>query len=173
MPEILQAFSIERRLYTPEGIPWALLLAESNIARLRDRYKLKAFQQEVTPAGLVARLVGVGGEFVSGPGTQAVQQLAIEPTTVQVHVTGDSEDADAFLSDLGKVLYEIDPLGNFSKAKEVARTYQTMAVVRLSVPFDALLSAKVLRFLEESVKPVLAVPRGQPEISLERLSWSV
>lgn len=173
MPEILHMVTIERRLYRPDAIPWSFLLAETNLQRLRERFKFKALGQELGPAGAIARMTGTAGEFSTAGTLQVVEQLVLEPTVLHVQITGGSDVADSFLADLTGVLCEMGNSQNIAQARELTRTYQTVAIAKLRIPFDALLSERVLAYLTEEVKPRVVLPNGQPEIILERLSWSV
>src|SRR5712692_7311558 len=128
MPEVLQMFTISRRLYSPDAIPWALLLMESNVQRLRERYKFKALTQELGPNGLVARVSGATGEFSTENGLQVIQQLIVEPTVLHAQTSGGSDVADRFVSDLIEGLCDIASTRTLADTQEVARTYQTVAI---------------------------------------------
>lgn len=173
MAEILQLFTIQRRLYPPDAIPWAFLLAESNLQRLRERYKLKALGQEVGPAGAIAGLTGTGGEFSAASGSQIIEQLILQPTVIHFQISGGSEVADEFANHLIQVLSEIGNNKNILQMPETTRTYQTVAIAKLRLPSERLFSEKLREFLTEVVRPKVVLPGGHPEILLERLSWTV
>jgi len=173
MPEILQTFTIERRLYPPDAIPWAVLLTESNVQRLRERYKFNVLTQDLGPNAAVARLVGTTGEFSALNGRQVVQQLVIEPTVLQAQTSGGSDVADGFIADLVEALCEIGNNRMLAETPEVARTYQTIAIAKLSLPFESLVSEKLRTYLDTDVKPKVKLPNSEPEIRLQNLSWSV
>lgn len=173
MAEILQLFTIQRRLYSPDAIPWAVLLAESNLQRLRERYKLKTLGQEVGPAGAIAGLTGTGGEFSASSGLQAIEQLILQPAVIHVQISGDSDVADEFVNHLIQLLCEIGNNKNILQTQETTRTYQTVAIAKLRIPFHRLFSEQLREFLTEVVRPKVVLPAGDPEILLERLSWAV
>jgi len=173
MAEILQLFTIERRLYPPDAIPWAFLLTESNLQRLRERYKLKTLGQEVGPAGAIAGLTGTGGEFSAASGLQVIEQLILQPTVIHVQISGGSDIADEFVTHLVQVLCEIGNNNNILQVQETTRTYQTVAIAKLRLPSECLFSEKIREFLTEVVRPKVVLPGGQPDIVLERLSWAV
>ena len=173
MPEILQTFTIERRLYPPDAIAWAVLLTESNVQRLRERYKFNVLTQDLGPNAAVARLVGTTGEFSALNGRQVVQQLVIEPTVLQAQTSGGSDVADGFIADLVEALCEIGNNRMLAETPEVARTYQTIAIAKLSMPFELLVSEKLRTYLDTDVKPKVKLRNGEPEIRLQNLSWSV
>jgi hypothetical protein len=173
MSDVLQIFTIKRLLYPPDAIPWALLQAESNLQRLRERYKFKLFTQELGPNGPTARLNGANGEFSTKKGLQAIQQLIVEPTVLQAQISGGSDVADAFLGDLIEALSEIGNSRILVETLETTHTYQTIAIVRLRLPFERLLSERLHGYLSEEMKPKLVLPDGEPEIVLQNLSWTV
>jgi hypothetical protein len=173
MPEVLQIFTILRRLYSPDVIPWALLLIESNVQRIRDRYKFKLLTQEVGVNGVVARLSGATGEFSTTSGLQVIQQLIVEPTVLHLQISGGSDVADRFANDLVESLSEITNTRIFAEAPEITRTYQTIAIAKLRLPVGLLFSDGLRTYLNEDVKPKLMLPEGEPEIRLQSLSWAV
>jgi hypothetical protein len=173
MPEILQVFTIERRLYGEEAIPWTYLLLPSNLQSLRDRYKFGQIGQQSGPGTTPGQVVATGGEFRVGEAAQALEQLVIEPAAIQFQISTDSKGADALFSDLGEFLRQVDPNKNFADSKERARTYQTVAVARLAVGFASIFSDAFLRYLERAVAPRVRLPDSEVDLGLERLSWGV
>ena len=173
MPDVLQIFTVERRLYPPDAIPWALLLIESNVQRLRERYKFKLLTQELGPNAVVARLSGASGEFSTSNGLQVIQQLIVEPTVLHAQISGGSDVADGFVGDLIEALSEIGNSRIFTETPEITRTYQTIAIAKLRLPFELLFSDRLRTYLHEDVKPKLVLPEGEPEIRLQSLSWGV
>jgi len=173
VPEVLQTFTIKRRLYPPDAIPWALLLIESNVQRLRERYKFKLLTQELDPNGVVARLSGASGEFSTSNGLQAIQQLIIEPAVLHAQISGGSDVADGFVGDLVEALSEIGNSRILPETPEITSTYQTIAIAKLRLPSELLFSEKLRTYLNEDVKPKLVLPDGEPEIRLQSLSWGV
>lgn len=172
MPEILQVFTIERRLFAPEVIPWPYLITQSNQQRLRERYKFSEVVQAVDPQGN-PQIVATVGEFSAGGLVQAIEQFTLGPIAIQFQISADSDKADQFFDDLKTLLTEIDPRARFGEGRERAKTYQTIAIVKLSVPFDALLSEGLQRYISEVASPRLDLPDAKAEVILEHLSWSV
>lgn len=171
MAEVLRTVSIERRLFGPDVIPWTALLTESALERLRERYKLRILVQEQSPQAAAIRLVAGAGAFVLNGAAQTIEHLILEPALAHVQVVGTSEVADSFMEDLGTFLAELEPESDFSR--ELTRTYQTIATVKLRVPFDALFSTKLNDYMRTVVTPALNLNQAQAEVKLEHLSWSV
>jgi hypothetical protein len=173
MPEILRVFTIARFLFGPDTIPWSYVLLESNMERLRERYRLKPFAQVADAQGNVALVASGAGEFVSGESRQAIEQLSLEPTALQFQISATSKEADSFLGDLSLFLRDIDPNARFDLSRQYTRTYQSIAIVRLDVAYEELLSPRLRRFLENTAPSALALPDAPADISLQHLSWAV
>jgi hypothetical protein len=173
MPEIIQIFTIERHLYGPDAVPYTQIRLPTNIQRLRERYKFSQANEASDPMGNVLRLICSLGEFRIDDVPRAVEQLLIEPNVVQFQINVSSDRSHLFLADLAEFLVEIDSTKGFSNAREYAKTYQTVAIVKMSVPFEDLLSTCLRDFLADRVVPALSLPNSKAEVSLERLGWSV
>jgi len=175
MAELIQVATIVRKLFLPDVVPWPSLLAESNLAKLRLRYKFNDLSAQVgdPAAGGLLQVASSRGEFVTGGIPQLVEHFAVQPTFLQFQINGDSEQADKFAADVGSFFLEIDPHKNYDDAKELTRTYQTIAVVKLSVSFDAIFSDRFNRYLTEEVRSHLAPPNTDIEIRLQNVRWTV
>src|SRR6266403_1179909 len=143
MAEILQVHTIQRRLFQPDAIPWPYLLTETNLEKIRSRYH---FKQSVVPAvstdpsGASSQLLFPRGEFTVDGTSLLLEQVTVDRVAVQAQLSADSHKSDEFFEDLKALFLEIDPNKNYSEGKELARTYQTVAVAKLSIAFDALFS---------------------------------
>jgi hypothetical protein len=173
MPEFLQTFTIERRLYTRQAVPWTYLILPSNLQRLRERYKFAALQHQADAVGAGEKIQGTVGEFKIGDALQALEGFIIEPDVVQVQISVPSTESTSFFEDLGAFFADIDPRKGFSEEKLRTKTYQTIAIVRLSVPFENLLSPSLRGWLGDAAAPKLSLPNAEAVISLEHLSWRV
>jgi hypothetical protein len=175
MAEFIQTATIARRLFLPDAIPWSSLLAESNLEKLRSRYKLSEvipqFQDPAT--GIQPQVFSLRGEFVASGKTLLIQQLLIQPTVVQFQIDGNSDEADVFMLDLGILFVEIDPNKRYSDTSELTRTYQTIAVVKLSVPVSALFSDRFSHFLTDVVTPRLTPQNTEIDVRLLAVRWTV
>jgi hypothetical protein len=177
MAEILQVHTIQRRLFQPDVIPWPYLLTETNLEKIRSRYH---FMQSVAPAiptdpsvASSQQLLFPRGEFTADGTSLLLEQVTIDPVAVQAQLSADSHKSDEFFEDLKALFLEIDPNKNYSEAKELARTYQTVAVAKLSIAFDALFSDSLRKFLTESVAPRLKLENSEVRLSLQHLVWAV
>ncbi len=173
MAEIAQVFTIARCLYSPDSVPWAQLLLPTNIGQLTERYRFNGVRQmEAVGGGGTVQLICTGGQFSSSGTMQAVQQLIIEANVAQCQVAGNTEDAEAFLGNLEHFFEEVDPAKK-GLLNQYTRTYQTVAIARLNVPFDAMLSDKMQQYLAENVIPKLQIRDAKAHVKLANLSWQV
>jgi hypothetical protein len=173
MAEIVNVSTVERHLFGPDAIPWQHLKVQSNLQKLQQRYKFSDIRQGVDPQGTVLELRSAGGEFTQDDSLSAIESLVLTPNVVEFQSNVTSEKSGLFFEDLLRLLIEIDPNHASPKEREYVKTYRTMATARLSIPFDALLSDPLRRFIRESVEPKVRLPDSSAEITLERLSWKI
>jgi len=173
VPEVKQVFTIVRRLYSPVSVPWNELLLSTNLGRLGETYKFKEIGQ-VAADGLDAAtaVVAKSGEFSVSDTVLPVVQLAIQPNLVEAQLATETEGADAFLRDLERFLKGLDPNKN-AELQPYTTTHQTIAIVKLQVPFEALLSDRLREFLAKKAQPMLKLPDAEAHIRLTHLNWQV
>ena len=168
MAEILQEFTIVRRIIPPDSLPWPQLVLPSVIERLRGRYKFEEVGRE--PAQNDAIVFKVGEFSVRGT-PQAVQLLAIEPNVVQTQTSGDAEVAESLFEDIKSFVSEVDKSRVLSS--EYTKTFQTIAVAKLSVPFESIFNEKLRRYLDTTVRTSLSSKESRAEVALANLSFKV
>jgi hypothetical protein len=173
MAEIVNVSTIERHLFGPDAIPWQHLKLPSNLQKLQDRYKFPEIRQGVDGQENVIQLKAAGGEFLIEEVPRAVEHLLLEPNAVEFQLSVGSDKSGLFFEDLVRLLVEMDPNRAFSNQREYVRTYQTIVTARLSIPFEALLSEPLRRFLRESVPQRVSLPDSVADIRLERLGWKI
>lgn len=173
MVQVVQAFTIERRLFRPDSIPWPSMLTESGQEKLRSRYRLSQVGQEMTQVGVIGRLVSPRGEFCLDEKTYLVERLTVEPSAIEAQISASSDLADAFFEDLIRLFLELDPGAKLEASEELARTYQTIAIVKLSFPYERVLADPVRRFVDEAAVPRLSRPDAAAKVQLSNLSWLV
>jgi hypothetical protein len=173
MAEILQTFTLVRKLFLPDVVPWPYLLPESNQEKLRVRYKMTQLTAATDPStGAVARLFSPLGEFNVEKTSFLIEQLTIEPLAIQFQISGDTDLARKFGEDLGSFFLEVDPAKKYSGSRELTTTYQTIAIVNFGFSCDALFSRSFGQYLDE-VMPELKLPDADVEIRLNNIRWTV
>jgi len=168
MAQILQEFTIVRRILPPDSLPWPLLVLPSVIDRLRDRYK---FEEISKAEGDKQAIAGKNGEVSKSGMPQAIQLMAFEPNIVHTQSSGGTDVADHLFEDIGVFLHELDPSRDIGA--EYTKTVQTIAVAKLSVPFERIFSEKFLQFQQAILTKALVLPDGKPNIALANLSFRV
>ena len=173
MPEVKQVFTIIRRLYSPVAVPWNELLLSTNLVRLGETYKFKEVGQ-AAPTGqeTTTALVAKAGEFALSENVVPILQLTIQPNLVEAQIAAETERSDAFVQDLEKFLMALNP-NKKSELEQYTTTHQTIAIVKLAVPFEDLLSDRLRGFLAEKARTMLTLPDAEPHIQLSHLSWQV
>jgi hypothetical protein len=174
MAEVVQLFTIARRLFAPESIPWSQLTTPSNLSRLEQKYKFAQLVQPQMLQGGATQLqvIGANGEYRHGGSLIGIQNLSIEPNVIQLQVSAETQKADLFFADLAAFLEELRSASRI-KLDEYKKSYQTVAVVKLRVSYDKIFSPNMGDYLTESVMPRLKLPDGDPHIRLAALSWVV
>lgn len=170
MPEIVEVFTVQRRLFAPDAIPWTYLATESNRQLLQQHFRFAAVNLLPDPAQ--AQIAAIMGEFIDEGGTHPVQQLLIGPNFAEFQVTGPSHVADAFFENVAAFIGKVGPESAFANPSEHAKTYQTIVIARLNFPYDALLSTS-LRGILRDAKSQLSRKDADVALDLERLSWRV
>lgn len=174
MPQILEVFTTERRLFAPETLAWTHIVMESTRERLRQRYNFGQINFIPNPDPNAAQVLAVMGEFKTEADSWPILQLLITPNAVEFQLTGSSMHADIFFEDLAKFIGQSTAQSRLLEEKsEYARTYQTIAVAKLNFRADALISASFNEFLTKSVQRRLERPDAQVEIELQHLSWKI
>jgi hypothetical protein len=175
MAEILQVTTILRCLFAPDSIPWAQMTIASNLKKLQARYKMPALGNFPVPdpsGTQTLQIVGMNGEFSVQSSLWPVQQLVVGENLVQVQIGAETATADAFLGDIKQFFSELETSRKIDMS-EYTRTYQTAAVAKLNIPFDAMFSEKMLRYLRENVPAKIKQEDAAPTIQLAHLSWQV
>lgn len=169
MAEILQLFSITRRLYKPDVLPLAQLQLESSMKRLKERYK---FAGAMLAGGL--QVIVSAGEFLAeGSSTPVpIQQVAFSSNAIDVQLLGETNAAEQLQHDLANFLAEVSGRQEIS-FPEYARSVQTVAIVRLDVPVEALFSEKLSRYVAQAAAPAFKLEDAESHVQLAHLQWVV
>jgi hypothetical protein len=168
MAEVLQLFSITRHLYQPDVLPLAQLQLESSLQRLRERYKFTS--TAVAPG--VQLLASAGAFLPEASTTEVPVQVVFASNAIEAQVAGETEVAEQFQQDLLRFLAEVagDQRPNFP---EYARSVQTIAIVRLLIPPEALISEKLNTYLTSTAVPSFATSDAETHVQLAHLQWAV
>ena len=175
MAELIQVFTIVRKLFLPDVVPWPSLLTESNLEKLRVRYRFtELMDQSNNPVGGAGpQIFAQKGEFLINGLPVLVEQFIVQPVVLQFQIACRSDLADEFVADLGRFFLEIDPNKTYDKTRELATTYQTIAIAKLSASFDTMFSERFSKFLAETLKPRVAPPDTSVDIRLQNVRWVV
>lgn len=173
MPEIIEVFTVERRLFAPEALPWAYLAMESNRQRLQERYRFGGVNLLPDPAQNSQQILATVGEFKREGESLPVQQLLVGPNFVEFQIVGTSDVADAFYGDLVGFMSETGANNKFPRDAEYAKTYQTVAIAKLSFPQEALIAEPLRKAVHTSIATRLKRDDAEVEVELQQLSWRV
>lgn len=173
MPEILEVFTVQRRLFQPEAYPWSYLSMESTRQQMQARYNFAQANILTDPIQNQPQILASFGEFKDAKGSRPIQQLNIGVNSIEFQVTGTSEIADAFFEDLTRFIDEVCIGKKLDRKSEYAKTYQTIAIAKLSFPFTALFSQTFNNVLANSVPQLLSRKDADVKTRLQRLTWIV
>ena len=172
MPEIIEVFTVQRRLFAPEALPWTYLAIESSRQRLQERYRFGGVNLLPDPTQNSQQIVATLGEFSREKGSHPVQQLLLGPNFIEFQITGPSDVADALFDNLALFIAEVDPGRSLVRDAEYAKTYQTVAIAKLNFPYEALIS-EPLREVLLSMRTWLTREDAEVKIQLQNLAWKV
>lgn len=172
MPEIIEVFTVQRRLFAPEALPWTYLATESSRQRLQERYRFGGVNLFPDPTQNSQQIVATLGEFKQENGAHPIQQLLLGPNFVEFQITGPSDVADALFDNLALFIAEVNPARSLVRDAEYAKTYQTVAIAKLNFPREALIPES-LREVLRSIPTRLTREDAEVKIQLQNLAWKV
>jgi hypothetical protein len=170
MAEIIQVFTVVRRIFPSDAIPWQVISLPTNLQRLKERYKF-ADSTQGPQVGESAPLIFGNGEFNESGLLRPIQQLVLEPTVIQHQTNTDDKGAAAFYASLLDWFSEIK--GTQVMLVEKKRAFQTIIVAKLDVEFDQMISEEMKQFIQAQVLPAVSQPDADVRIELQSLSWKV
>ncbi len=169
MLDFLDMISSARYLFAPNALPLTNLLMKSNMKALETLFSFQAVQVEAEPNQFRLTSIGMGG--VNG---LPVQQMAIDPISINLWVGGESSDLHNAYEVLREFLTGIDSKRRLEKPKLYAVTHQTQSVVKLSIPYERLIAPELATFLSvQKEKTLRQDGSASVEIILSNLSFQV
>lgn len=166
MAEFIDIASISRVLFAPNTLPITQLLLKGNQSRLGELFSFQNLQVEADINAF--QLIASTGELEGIP----VVQLSIDPIAINLHVLGARAELDRVSDALRQILIEIDPRRRLEHPHIYTTTHQTQSTVRLSAPFENLLSPALVAFLREH-KKAFEPEHSSAELSLGNLAFNL
>jgi len=167
MLDFVDMASMARYLFAPNTLPLTNLLMNSNKKALEALFSFQGMQvaADVNQFQLIAGMGEVNGV--------AIQQLVIDPVSVNLTVLGDHDDLSNSYEALRKFLAEIDPKRRMEHPKLYTTTYQTQSSVKLSVPYERLIAPEFMNFLKSKIAVLRPDDSSAAEIYLSNLAFQV
>jgi len=103
----------------------------------------------------------------------AIQQLVIDPVSINLTVAGEYADLSNAYEALRKFLTEIDSKRRMGNPKLYTTTYQTQSAVKLQIPYESLIAPEFMNFLRSKIDALSPDDSSAAEISLSNLSFQV
>jgi hypothetical protein len=170
MAEIIQVYTVARRVFQPDSVPWPLITLPTNLQKLKERYKFGELVQG-PEVGEICPIIATAGEFSNSGLLSPVQQVIMEPNMIQTQTASDDKGEAILFSDLVSWFGELK--GGALTLAERAKTFQTIAIVKIDVDFTEMVSEKMLSYLSEAVAPAIKTSDADAEIELQSLSWRI
>ncbi len=167
MLDFIDIGSMARYLLVPNTLPLSNLLMKSNMKALETLFSFQSLQVGADLNQF--QLVAGAGEMNGIP----IQQLVIEPVAVTLCVVGEKRDLNQVYDALCQFLTGIDPKKRMENAKLYTTVYQTQSTVRLSIPFEKMVSPKLLNFLRSQKEILRPDSSSAANIQLSNLSFQV
>jgi hypothetical protein len=165
--DFLEMSMMGRFLFPPSTIPLMPLQMRSNIQALESLFSFQSLQASADVNQV--RLVGGMGEFEK----ISIQQLVIDAISITLIVSGDRSALDHVYDALCQFLTRIDSKNRMEDPKRYAMTYQTQSTVRMSFPYERLLSEKLVDFLKASKETMKPEGCDSVGLNLSNLSFQV
>ena len=167
MLDFVDMVSMARYLFAPNTLPLTNLLMKSNKKALETLFSFQGIQvgADVNQFQLIAGMGEVNGV--------AIQQVVIDPVSINLTVVGDFADLSNAYEALRKFLTEIDSKRRMENPKLYTTTYQTQSSVKLSIPYERLVAPEFMNFLRSKTDVLRPEDSSTAEIYLSNLSFQV
>jgi hypothetical protein len=109
--------------------------------------------------GRLTAIAGAGGEFKIGETQHTIEQLLIDPVSIQFQITGDTSVADQFYTDVLKSIEQAAQT-KIDQLEQLVSTIQTLAVAQMDIDPWRFYSEEWKDFLKTTVDPIVATPLG-------------
>ena len=167
MLDFVDMVSMARYLFAPNTLPLTNLLMNSNKKALEALFSFQGMQvgADVNQFQLIAGMGEVNGV--------AVQQLVIDPVSINLTVVGDHDDLSNSYEVLRNFLTEIDSKRRMENPKLYTTTYQTQSSVKLSIRYERLVAPEFMNFIKSKIGVLRPDDSSAAEIYLSNLSFQV
>ena len=167
MLDFVDMTSMARYLFSPNTLPLTNLLMKSNKKALETLFSFQGMQvgADVNQFQLIAGIGEVNGV--------AIQQLVIDPVSINLTVVGDFADLSNAYEALRKFLTGIDSKRRMENPKLYTTTYQTQSSVKLAIPYERLVAPEFMNFLRSKTDVLRPDDSSAAEIYLSNLSFQV
>jgi hypothetical protein len=167
MLDFVDMVSMARYLFAPNTLPLTNLLMNSNKKALEAWFSFQGMQvgADVNQFQLIAGMGEVNGV--------AVQQLVIDPVSINLTVVGDHDDLSNSYEVLRNFLTEIDSKRRMENPKLYTTTYQTQSSVKLSIRYERLVAPEFMNFIKSKIGVLRPDDSSAAEIYLSNLSFQV
>ena len=164
MLDFVDMVSMARYLFAPNTLPLTNLLMNSNKKALEALFSFQGMQvgADVNQFQLIA-----------GMGEVAIQQLVIDPVSINLTVVGDHDDLSNSYEVLRNFLTEIDSKRRMENPKLYTTTYQTQSSVKLSIRYERLVAPEFMNFIKSKIGVLRPDDSSAAEIYLSNLSFQV
>lgn len=153
--KLLSISSWQRHLFRREALNWSAVGINASIERLFAIYRLPpAVASALDPAGRWVSVSGAGGEYKFQENQHSIEQLAIDPVSVQFQITGDTDIANAFYEDLLESI-EKAAQTKIDRAEELTMTLQTIVVAKMDIDPWRFYSSEWKDFLNAKLAPLV------------------
>jgi hypothetical protein len=156
--KLMSISSWQRHLFRRETFQWSSIAVHTSIDRLFAIYNLSSpVEVTVDPTGRLPVILGAGGEFRLRDRRHTIENLTIDPVSVQFQITGETAVADAFYEDLLRNI-ETTAETSIDRAATLARTIQTLTIAKMDIDPWRFYSSEWKQFLHSTVEPLVEVP---------------
>jgi hypothetical protein len=172
--KLMSISSWQRHLFKRETLQWSSIGVRTSVERLFEIYKLSSPPVEVSvdPSGRLPLIVGAGGEYRLNDKRQTIEQLVIDPVSIQFQITGDTSTADVFYADL---LEKIETAGEttIDRSSCLARTIQTVTIAKMEIDYWRFYSNEWKKFLHSKIEPLVQMPDASHKIMPNAFSFLI
>jgi hypothetical protein len=171
--KLISISSWQRHLFKRETLQWSSIGVRTSVARLFEIYKLSSpVEISVDSSGRLPLIMGAGGEYRLNDKRQTIEQLAMDPVSIQFQITGDTHTADAFYEDLLRNI-EMAAETTIDRSCSLARTIQTITVAKMEIDSWCFYSTEWKNFLQSKIEPLVQMPDATYKIMPNGFSFLI
>ena len=150
MKEISHIEVKQIRIFKADQIPYSSLVTATPIQDIVNSFGCGMDNQ------FSSGLRFIRGEYKTKKKNLTIEELTIQPQRIYFSVNGDSQDADQFYKELGKLISRYDYGKFFSPDKYLTKTEETSCVANLDIKHEKMFNKQFLNYVQRDIPEIVS-----------------